>query len=105
MMNDIKELDLCPEVADRAPTVDEMTSYDEQHLVTYLRLLDADLFGAAWQDVAWVVLQKDANREPDQALRCWESHLARAHWLMTRGYRRLVGNSIMQNWAPRSALQ
>jgi hypothetical protein len=33
---------LDPDVADLAPTSPALTGYDEQHLVTYLRLLDAD---------------------------------------------------------------
>ncbi len=32
---------LDPDVADLAPTSSALTGYDEQHLVTYLRLLDA----------------------------------------------------------------
>jgi hypothetical protein len=39
-------------VADQAPTVDELTEYDLGHLVTYLRLLDADAEGADWREVA-----------------------------------------------------
>jgi hypothetical protein len=31
-----------------------LTTYDEEHLVTYLRLLDADAEGADWRDVARV---------------------------------------------------
>jgi len=77
-------------VADRAPSADEVTFYDEQHAVTYLRLLDADVLGAVWQEVAQVVLHRDPVAEPEQSRRCWESHLARAHWMMTRGYRALL---------------
>ena len=77
-------------VADRAPSADEMTFYDEQHMVTYLRLLDADVLGAVWQEVAQVVLHRGPGAEPEQSRRCWESHLARAHWMMTRGYRMLL---------------
>ena len=77
-------------VADRAPSADDVTFYDEQHVVTYLRLLDADVMGAVWQEVAQVVLHRDPIAEPEQSRRCWESHLARAHWMMTRGYRMLL---------------
>ena len=34
------------DVADAAPTAPILTGYDEQHLVTYLRLLDAAADGA-----------------------------------------------------------
>jgi hypothetical protein len=56
-----------------------LTGYDQEHLVTYLRLLDADAEGADWREVAapggrsiaiWRaptplrVLRKIALREP-----------------------------------------
>ena len=53
-----------PPVADAAPDADVLTRYDEQHLVTYLRLLDADAEGADWTEVASVVLHIDPSREP-----------------------------------------
>src|SRR5882672_6109726 len=37
---------LDPNVADIAPMAAALTAYDEEHLVTYLRLLDADSAGA-----------------------------------------------------------
>lgn len=36
-------VELDPDVDDEAPTGNEITSYDERHFVTYLRLLDARL--------------------------------------------------------------
>lgn len=77
-------------VSDLAPTDPILTGYDEQHLVTYLRLLDADKAGADWQEVARIVLHIDPAREPDRARRAWESHLARARWLTESGYRHLL---------------
>jgi hypothetical protein len=43
---------LDPDVADTAPSDSVLTVYDEEHFVTYLRLLDADAEGADWRDVA-----------------------------------------------------
>ena len=40
---------LNPDVADRAPDDKSLTTYDEQHIITYLRLLDADSDGAKWR--------------------------------------------------------
>jgi hypothetical protein len=37
------------DVADAAPSGCALTPYDEEHLVTYLRLLDADAEGADWR--------------------------------------------------------
>jgi hypothetical protein len=38
-------------VADVAPIEPFLTGYDMDHLVTYLRLLDADADGADWREV------------------------------------------------------
>jgi hypothetical protein len=43
---------LDPDVADTAPMDSMLTLYDEEHLITYLRLLDADADGADWQEAA-----------------------------------------------------
>ena len=67
-----------------------LTAYDEQHLITYLRLLDADAEGADWREVAQVVLHLDPEREPDRARRTFESHLSRAQWMTKHGYWRLL---------------
>ena len=78
---------LDPPVSDIAPGAGVLTSYDEQHLVTYLRLLDADAEGADWGEVALIVLHIDPAREPDRARRAWDSHLARARWMTENGFR------------------
>ena len=65
-------------------------SWDEDHLVTYLRLLDADSEGADWQEVARLVLHIDPLRERERARRAWQSHLTRAKWLTTHGYTHLI---------------
>jgi len=82
---------LDPPVADMAPSAETLTSYDEQHLVTYLRLLDAEEEGADWTEAAQLVLHIDPSREPERARRAWESHLARAKWMTQHGYQQLLG--------------
>ena len=79
-----------PPVSDTAPSEPALTGYDEQHLITYLRLLDADAEGADWREVANLVLHIDPDREPERARRAWESHLARAKWMTESGYRHLL---------------
>jgi hypothetical protein len=79
-----------PNVADAAPTAPILTEYDEQHLVTYLRLLDAAADRADWKEVARTVLHIDVAHEPDRARRAWETHLARARWIAEYGYRHLL---------------
>jgi hypothetical protein len=81
---------LDPPVDDVAPTAAILTGYDERHLVTYLRLLDADAGGADWQEVAKLVLHIDPTLEPARARRAWETHLARARWMTEKGYRHLL---------------
>jgi hypothetical protein len=81
---------LDPRVADTAPTDGILTGYDEQHVVTYLRLLDAEKEGADWQEVAKLVLHIDPVSEPLRAKRAWETHLARARWMTENGYRYLL---------------
>lgn len=81
---------LDPDVADEAPTTSVLTGYDEEHLVTYLRLLDAEADGADWAEVARIVLHLDPDREPDRARRAWQTHLARARWVTEHGYRHLL---------------
>ena len=79
-----------PPVADAATDADVLTRYDEQHLETYLRLLDASAEGADWTEVASVVLHIDPAREPERARRAWETHLARAKWMTEHGYQHLL---------------
>lgn len=81
---------LDPPVDDHAPQADVLTGYDQEHLITYLRLLDADAEGADWTDVARIVLHIDPSREPERARRAWESHLKRAKWMTEHGYRHLL---------------
>jgi hypothetical protein len=81
---------LDPDAADEAPVGDVLTAYDQEHLVTYLRLLDAEIESADWREVAREVLHLDPDQEPGRAWRSWESHLNRAHWMTERGYRQLL---------------
>ena len=74
-----------PNVADVAPNESAMSTYDEQHVVTYMRLLQADSEGADWREVARIVLHIDPERESDRARATYQSHLARAKWLTEQG--------------------
>ena len=67
-----------------------LTAYDEDHLVTYLRLLDADAKGADWREVTRVVLHLDPEQESDRARRAFDSHLSRARWITEHGHRHLL---------------
>jgi predicted GNAT family N-acyltransferase len=52
-----------PPISDVAPADRHLTGYDQEHLVTYLRLLDADADGADWREVAKLVLHIDPERQ------------------------------------------
>ena len=98
----MRKTTLIPAVADEAPNSSTLTTYDEEHLFTYLRLLDAEAEGAEWDEAALLVLQIDPVREPARARRIWESHLARAKWLTEYGYRHLLHDGTA-DWILRSA--
>jgi hypothetical protein len=72
----MKKPPLDPDVADIAPSDSVLTVYDEEHINTYLRLLDSHAEGADWREVARIVLHLDPEREPDRARRAFGSHLS-----------------------------
>lgn len=82
-----------PQFEDCAPADDYITDYDERHFVTYLRILDADDEGADWREVAQIVFGLDARANEERARAVHESHLARARWMTTHGYRHLLDKS------------
>lgn len=68
-----------------APFGDTVVDYDRRHLLTYAELLDADDAGIGWQAAALDILGIDPCAEPGRAQRCWDSHLARARWIVGDG--------------------
>ena len=86
--------ELDPDVEDEAPTGSDITIYDEEHFVTYLRLLDADAEGADWTEVARIVLHRDPVTDESRTRHCWESHLTRAKWMTKIGYRRILVQAV-----------
>ncbi|MDR3510650.1 MAG: DUF2285 domain-containing protein [Caulobacteraceae bacterium] len=79
-----------PAFEDSPPAADRVSAYDERHLATYLRLLDADAEGADWREVVAVVFGIDPALEPRRARQVHQSHLARARWMTESGYRQLL---------------
>ncbi|WP_316397154.1 DNA -binding domain-containing protein [Bradyrhizobium sp. 33ap4] len=79
-----------PGVAAIAPADPALTPYDHAHRMTYLRLLDAHAEGTDWREVVRNVLSIDPDREPVQARKTFDSHLARAKWMTEHGYRHLL---------------
>ncbi len=77
-------------IAENAPDEPFLTGYDMSHLVTYLRVLDADAEGADWREVAKIVLNVDGEKEPERTRQVWHSHMARAKGMTETGYRHLL---------------
>lgn len=77
---------------DRPPDADRLTGYDESHLTLYIRLLDAAAEGADWREAVRILFGLDPDRDPDRARMVHDSHLARAQWMTTTGYRQLLGS-------------
>jgi len=78
------------EFLDVPPVSDQVTPYDERHLSTYLRLLDAEADNADWREVVRVVFALDPAECPDRARSIHASHLARARWMTEQGYKGLA---------------
>jgi Uncharacterized conserved protein (DUF2285) len=100
----MKEPQLNPQVADLAPAGPTLTMYDDEHIITYLRLLDADAEGADWRDVSRIVLRIDPDTEADRARLAFESHLSRARWMTEQGYRNLLRSGATCEHGPARGL-
>ncbi len=68
-----------------APEGEAVTVYDQQHFLTYARLLDAEREAVDWREAATEILKLDVTHDPDAAERCFRSHLDRAHWIVGPG--------------------
>jgi len=79
-----------PTFDDCPPDSPNLTSYDERHLVTYIRLLDADAEAADWREAVQIIFGLDPDKEPARAKAVHASHLARARWMTQVGYRHLL---------------
>jgi hypothetical protein len=80
---------------DRPPESDRLTAYDESHLALYIRLLDAAAEGADWREAVQILFALDPDRDPDHARIVHDSHLARARWMTTTGYRELLRPRVL----------
>lgn len=77
-------------VATDVPSVDAITPYDEAHFALYVRILDASAAGADLGEIAATILGIDPRAEPQRAISAAGSHLRRARWMTTHGYRHLL---------------
>ena len=82
-----------PNIVDEVPWADDLTDYDRDHLLTYLRLLDAQADGASSSEMARIILGIDPIKERHRAERVVASHLRRALWMADHGYQDLIRQS------------
>lgn len=75
---------------DMPPEGLELTNYDRSHIKLYARLLDSVADGAEWREAVGILFGIDADREPERARRVYDSHLARARWMASTGYKYLL---------------
>lgn len=75
---------------DDPPQPEALTDYDERHLVTYIRILDATAEGADWREIVQILFSINAALDPERAKRVHDNHLARAQWMTRSGYRHLL---------------
>ncbi|MDH1270522.1 DUF2285 domain-containing protein [Rhizobium pusense] len=81
------------EFLESPPACDQFTDYDRINIKLYIRLLDAEADGADWIEAVKVLFGIDPVVDPARAKRIHDSHLARAHWMTTTGYKHLLRQS------------
>lgn len=79
-----------PDFLDAPPDSEELTDYDRSHMKLYMRVFDAAEDGANWRAAVAVIFGIDPDIDPEHARRVHDSHLARAKWMTTHGYRKLL---------------
>lgn len=79
---------------DEPPVSAALTAYDQAHLKLYLRLLDAEADGAAWEEVVKVLFGLDPVADPNRAAKIHAAHLARAKWITENGFCELLGSRL-----------
>lgn len=75
---------------DEPPASQSITSYDRAHFAIYLSLLYGAGQGQSEETMVLDILGIDAVAEPRRARHTLRSHLSRARWLATVGYKRLL---------------
>ncbi|MDZ5696740.1 DNA -binding domain-containing protein [Chelativorans sp. M5D2P16] len=76
-------------LSDEVPWSDSLTVYDNEHFTIYMRLLDASADEASEEEMAELILGIDPVKEPERARKAVRSHLDRANWIVTTGYKEL----------------
>ena len=72
------------------PDSETVTPYDRQCFKLYIMLLEADAFGAVWDEAYEWAFGRDIGQIPEIARCQYFAHLKRAKWMTERGYRQLL---------------
>ncbi|WP_312887829.1 DNA -binding domain-containing protein [Mesorhizobium caraganae] len=73
----------------RRPWAESLTSYGREHFTIYLRILDACVDNASEKEMVDLILGIDPMLEPERACNVLHSHIDRANWMVTTGYKEL----------------
>lgn len=76
-------------LCDEVPWSENLTAYDREHFTIYLRILDACADNASEEEMADRILGIDPALEPVRARKALRSHIDRANWMVTTGYKEL----------------
>ena len=78
-----------PPLAETVPCSDNLTAYDRAHFTIYMKLLTATDDEASVEEMAKDIFGIDPALEPDRAQKTVNSHVERANWILTSGYKEL----------------
>ncbi|PHR19567.1 MAG: DUF2285 domain-containing protein [Sphingopyxis sp.] len=81
----------CAKILSCALNESVITDYDRANFLTYARLLDAADENTDWRENARTILGCDKAADDETMRRCWDSHLARARWIIGDGLALMVG--------------
>ncbi|MER9546491.1 DUF2285 domain-containing protein [Mesorhizobium sp. M0027] len=76
-------------IFEEVPWSDSITVYDKEHFTIYLQILDACADNASEEEMAKLILGIDSVLEPVRARKALRSHIDRANWMVTTGYKEL----------------
>ncbi|MER9875549.1 DUF2285 domain-containing protein [Mesorhizobium sp. M0195] len=78
-----------PGLLEEVPWSDSITVYDKENFTIYMRILDACADNASEEEMAKLILGIDPLLEPVRARKAVRSHIDRANWMVTTGYKEL----------------
>ncbi|RWP19277.1 MAG: hypothetical protein EOR00_09225 [Mesorhizobium sp.] len=78
-----------PGIMEEVPWSDSITVYDKENFTIYMRILDACADNATIEEMAKLILGIDPALEPVRARNAIRSHIDRANWIVTTGYKEL----------------